>query len=67
MSIMKTLALQSSNVISEFTLESLIQEVNEMIRYEKVTLRSKKVFTSAQLSRIQNLKRRIVIRKGFTV
>lgn len=64
---MKTLALQSSNVISEFTLESLIQEVNEMIRYEKVTLRSKKVFTSAQLSRIQNLKRRIVIRKGFTV
>lgn len=64
---MKTLALQSSNVTNEFDLESLIQEVNEMIRFEKGTLQSKKIFTSAQLSRIQNLKRRIVIRKGFTV
>lgn len=64
---MKTLTLQSANTTNEFDLDSLIQEVNEMIRYEKVTLRSKKVFTCAQLSRIQNLKRRIVIRKGFTV
>jgi hypothetical protein len=64
---MKTLSLQSVNTTNEFDLESLIQEVNEMIRYEKVTLRSKKVFTSAQLSRIHNLKRRIVIRKGFTI
>jgi hypothetical protein len=64
---MKTLTLQSANTTNEFDLDSLIQEVNEMLRYEKVTPQPKKVFTSAQLSRIQNLKRRIVIRKGFTV
>ena len=31
----------------------------------KVTLQSKKVFTSAQLLRIQNLKKRVAIRTGF--
>jgi hypothetical protein len=63
---MRTLDLQSSNVINEFDLESIVQEVKDMIRYEKVTPRSKKVFTNAQLSRIQGLKKRIMIRKGFT-
>lgn len=64
---MKTLTLQLANTVNEFDMESLIQEVNEIIRYEKVAPQSKKVFTSAQLSRIQDGKRRIVIRKGFTV
>jgi hypothetical protein len=67
MSIMKTITLRSANAVSEIELENLLQEVRQIISSENVMLQTKKVFTSAQLSRIQNLKKRIVIRKGFIV
>lgn len=57
MSIMNTLALQPANAAIKFNLENLMQKVNEMISAKKVTLQPKEVFTGAQLSRIQNLKR----------
>lgn len=43
---------------------SIMQTLN--LQSANVTNQAKKVFTSAQMLRIQNLRKRIVIRKGFT-
>ncbi len=62
---MKFSTKQPFNGLSKPELDNLTRETKETICYEKVSAPNKKTFTSAELARIQGLKRRIDIRKGF--
>ena len=53
------------NDLSKNQLNNLTREIKETICYEKVGSPIKKTFTSAELSRIQGLKKKIMIRKGL--
>ena len=64
---MRTFIQPAFNAISHLDLQQLFPEVRETICLETMSRRPKKVFTSAQLSRIQNGKRSVAIRKGFAI
>jgi len=65
--IMKFSIKQPFNGLTKSELDNLTREIKETICYEKVSSPIKNTFTSAELARIQGLKRRIVIRKGFNL
>jgi len=64
---MKFSTKQPFNELSKTELDNLTREIKETVYYEKISSPLKKTFTSAELARIQGLKRSIDIRKGFNL
>lgn len=64
---MKTLFQEPLVQLSKNDLNNLTREVKETISLEHGLAADKKVFTSPELWRIQNLKKPVAIRRGFNM
>ncbi|MDP4261408.1 MAG: hypothetical protein Q8941_02645 [Bacteroidota bacterium] len=64
---MKTLFQQALVHLSKKDLNNLTKEVKETISFEHDMATNKKLFTSPELWRIQNLKKPVAIRRGFNL